>query len=219
MRSYFSTYHLWASRHFCEKARQIEATDSGQSRFSVEHRAYVIGAVVEAGAFLEAAINELFKDCVDSHLGYIKTLSPVCTNALRDKWNEWHVNRRVTVPTLDKYVAALVCCAVSPFDRGAAPFQDVELVVRLRNALVHFTPQSLAGDDPHPLGDVLKNRFIPNRLMEQSGNPYFPDKCLGAGCADCAFRSTKAYCDAFYAKIGVTPNYEASGFLNIMSDA
>ena len=33
----------------------------------IGHRAFVIGAVVEAAAFLEAAISELFKDCVDSH--------------------------------------------------------------------------------------------------------------------------------------------------------
>jgi hypothetical protein len=213
MRSYFSTYHLWASRHFGRKAEELEAAHSGQSRFSVEHRAYVIAAVIEAAAFLEAAINELYKDCVDSHQGYIKTLSPSSARALHDKWNAWHANKRIPVPTLDKYVAALACCSAQPFDKGAAPSQDAELLVRLRNALMHFTPQSLAEDDPHALGDVMQKRFKPNPLMAQSGNPYFPDKCLGAGCAAWAFRSAKMYSDEFYNRIGVTPNYQSSGFL------
>jgi hypothetical protein len=146
-------------------------------------------------------------------------LSPLSASALRDKWNEWHANKRVTVPTLDKYVAALACCSAHPLDRGAAPFQDAELLVRLRNALMHFTPRSVAEDDPHELGDILKKRFKPNPLMGQSGNPYFPDKCLGAGCAAWAFRSAKAYSDEFYERIRVTPNYQSSGFLDMDSDA
>lgn len=219
IRSYFSTYHLWASRHFGNKAKHIETSHSGRSQFSVEHRAYVIGAVVAAGAFLEGAINEIYKDCVDSHDGYIKTLPHASALALRNKWFEWHANGRTTVPTLDKYVAALACCVVQPFNRGTKLFQNATLLIRLRNSLIHFTPESLTEDDPHALGDVLKKRFKPSALMEGSKNPYFPDKCLGAGCAEWAFNSAKDFCDAFYSRIGVTPNYQASGFLNIANDA
>jgi hypothetical protein len=213
LRSYFSTYHLWGSRHFAERAQSIEDAHSGGSKFNVEHRALVIGAVVEVGAFLECAINEIFKDCVDFHDGYIKTLPRTSVHALRDKWTEWHANGRTTLPTLDKYEAAIACCGVASFDRGATPYQEAALLLRLRNALIHYTPESLAEDDPHRLGDALKSRFNENALMASSGNPYVPDKCLGAGCARWAFTSARAFADAFFARIGMTPNYQSSGFL------
>lgn len=181
LRSYFSTYHLWASRNCSARAQAIETLHVGRSKFDVEHRAFAIGAVVEAAAFLECAINEIFKDCVDFHQGYIKTLPRANVDALRNKWDEWHTNGRATMPTLDKYSSALSCCGAPPFGRGAKPYQEAALLVRLRNALIHYTPESLSEDDPHQLGDALKSRFKENKLMAGSGNSYFPDKCLGAG--------------------------------------
>ena len=59
MRNYFSTHLLWASKHFSSKAAAIEADHAGESKFDIEHRAYVISAVVNAAAFLEAFVNEL----------------------------------------------------------------------------------------------------------------------------------------------------------------
>lgn len=60
MRSYFSTHHLWASRHFAERSRIFEASHAGRPKFEV------IGAVIEASTFLESAINEL---CDVAHRG------------------------------------------------------------------------------------------------------------------------------------------------------
>jgi hypothetical protein len=214
LRSYFSTFHLWASRHFAQRAQIIEDSHSGRSRFDVEHRAFVIGAVVEASAFLECAINEVLKDCFDSHDGYIKTLPCVSVRALRDKRTEWHANGRTTVSTLDKYDSAIACCRVQAFDRGATPYQEVALLVRLRNALIHYTPESLSEDDPHRLGDALRSRFKENALMAGSGNPYFPDKCLSAGCARWVFISARNFADEFFTRIGMAPNYQRSGFLD-----
>ncbi len=96
LRSYFSSNHLWAARYFAEKAGVIEESHSGRSRFDMEHRVLVIGAVVESGAVLECAINEVFKDCVDRHEGYITTLPSASVCALDRKWTEWHTNGRRT---------------------------------------------------------------------------------------------------------------------------
>jgi hypothetical protein len=59
MRSYFSSDYLWAAIHFAEQAKTIEEQHSGPSMKDRTHRAYVIGAIVESFAGLEAAINEV----------------------------------------------------------------------------------------------------------------------------------------------------------------
>jgi hypothetical protein len=45
------------------------------------------------------------------------------------------------VPVLGKYQSALRLAGVEPFDDGRAPFQDVESLVKLRDALVHYKPE------------------------------------------------------------------------------
>jgi len=70
--------------------------------------------------------------------------------------------------------------------------------------------------DKHPgyvhekLVNSLKAKFKPNRLMENAGNPYFPDHCLGAGCADWAVSTTTTFTKEFFSRLGVIPNYQRS---------
>jgi hypothetical protein len=66
LRHYFSTHLLWTAFHASEKAREIEAAHTGRSTFDIEHHSYVLTAIVSAAGFLEAAINEFFKDAMTS---------------------------------------------------------------------------------------------------------------------------------------------------------
>jgi hypothetical protein len=99
-----------------------------------------------------------------------------------------------------------------PFERDKQPYQNVYLLIRLRNELIHYTPKTLGGSDKHELEIQLKGKFPTNRLMEGSGNPFFPDHCLGGGCAEWALNSSKRFVDEFFLKIGVTPNYQRVDF-------
>jgi hypothetical protein len=89
---------------------------------------------------------------------------------------------------------------------GTAPIQDVTLTIKLRNALVHYTPEDVAADVSHEL-DALRPRFAASALMAGSGNAWWPDHCLGAGCADWAQRSVTALADTVAGRLGVEPNY------------
>jgi hypothetical protein len=212
MRAYFSTYHLWGAMHFADESQTIEGAHSGESKFDIRHRALAIAAIVESGAFLEAVINELFKDCADDHTSYINALSGTAVAALKTQWNDWHASGRVTKPTLDKFDAAIQCCNASPFNRGAAPYQDANQVLMLRNALMHFTPESNAAGEANKF-DMLKKKFRSNALMDGSGNAYFPDKCLGAGSSRWAVEAVRRFADDFHCRINVTPNYMKSQLL------
>ena len=218
MRAYFSAYHLWAAKDFASKSHVIESAYTGPSRFDIEHRALVIASIVEAAAFLESAINELYVDCIDDHPSYIKALSAPAIAALSAQWADWHKNGRATQPTLEKFDAALRCAGIVPFNQGIAPFQGAYDVLRLRNALVHYTPESVPSDKSHRF-DALRSRFPENALMRNAGNPYFPDKCLGAGCANWCITSVLAFADDFYAQLKLRPNYQVSNFSATKRDA
>jgi hypothetical protein len=75
MRVYFSTYHLWAAEHFAKSAATLEAAPGRIPRFDIEHRAYVTNAILSSVAFLEAAINELYRDVVDEHDSYVSPIT------------------------------------------------------------------------------------------------------------------------------------------------
>lgn len=81
---------------------------------------------------------------------------------------------------------------------------------------MHYKPESYSGykaelqnsSEQHILTPKLRSKFIENPLMLGSGNPYFPDKCLGSPCADWAIQSVKSLADAFFLKLGVKPHYQ-----------
>ena len=58
------------------------------------------------------------------------------------------------------------------------------------------------------LDNKLRDRFPVNRPMAKMGNPYFPDQCLGAGCAFWSVTTATNFADEFLRRFGVTPNYQ-----------
>jgi hypothetical protein len=213
MRVYYSSYHLWAARHFAQIAREIEATHGGRAAFNITHRSYVTTTVLCTIGFLEAAINELFKDASDNHCSYLEPLGADRVAVLAERWKE---NARRPLPRrsiLEKYTVALECLDKTTFNRGEKFYQDLQLLARLRNALTHFHPETRYQDTLDKLGADLKERGFPsNRLMLGSANPYFPDHCLGAGCAGWAVETARGFADTFFLRIGVQAHYQRTDF-------
>lgn len=206
MRVYFSRYHIWAAAHFARTSGNIERErDDG---FHLDHRAYVTGAIVESVSFLEAAINEFFTDASEDYS------TPEWTGALpaavlKRVGAMWGFVARASI--LDKYQAVLGLVGQTAYDPGLAPYQDVALLVGLRNHLVHFTPESLVAGavDSHRFERQLRSKFQQNKLMAKAGNPYFPDKCLGCGAAKWAVESSLRFADDFFiSRLNLKPNYD-----------
>jgi hypothetical protein len=55
---------------------------------------------------------------------------------------------------------------------------------------------------------ALSTRFPPNRHMIKMANPYFPDQCLGVGCASWSVSTAEKFADAFFDRLGIQPNYQ-----------
>lgn len=108
-----------------------------------------------------------------------------------------------------KLQMALLLAGRPRFDRGTAPFQDIPLLVQLRNALVHFKPAWHEHDGSDRWEAKLESRIKPSPLMSGVGNPWFPGKCISADCAAWACRVARELADEWTTRLGVPAVYTA----------
>ncbi|HYI99226.1 MAG TPA: hypothetical protein VEX36_06045 [Thermoleophilaceae bacterium] len=209
MRSYFSTNFLWTALHTSRLVSELESAEGDRPHFDMAHRSYAASSVIASATFLEAVVSELFQDALDGHAldgdGYLEPLRVEAVSAMAKVWRATSNGR--SLDALEKWQWLLECCDRERLDRGAAPAQDAGLVIRLRNALVHFKPENVAADEEHELEKSLKGRFPDNYLMEGSGNPWWPSHGLGHGCSAWAVSSSRALADHVLAEVGIEPNY------------
>jgi hypothetical protein len=215
-RTYYSLQHIQSAALFTRLCANIEKNYNGvfNDELFSEHRAYVTGTILSVVSFLEAAINEIFADIADG----INDKITNCFN-LRSKiqisslW-DMGIPRTASYPILEKYQIALLLADKKVLDKGKNPFQDVLLIIKLRNSLTHYEPEWITHqlEDnkdsyvPHDFEKKLKSKFPLNPLL--SGNPFYPDKCLGYGCAEWAVVSGINFADEFFKELGAIPRYE-----------
>jgi len=214
LRHYFSRIHRDAARIMGGEAAKIEASyDAAQyTAVYATHRAYVINAVLDAVASLEAAINELYADAAEQKVGERKGLPTDLILRLAQAWKVVYASGLGSSgPILEKYELALILAGSVEYQKGASPYQDVAAVVKLRNALVHSVPQDvMAYSDSegvrtlHKFESLLAHRFEANPITGP-GNPYYPDKLLGHGCAAWAIESVERFVSDFHSRLG-TPS-------------
>jgi len=162
-------------------------------------------------------INELFQDTYDGHApegGAVTPLDEPVRLLMTEYWRSTEQGAKDR--PLDKYQALLRFAGQAPLGAGAQPYQDAQFVVQLRNAIAHYRPQDLSADEPDLMEQRLRGKFADNRLMVGSGNSWWPDVCLGWGCARWALEAVTTLTDQVVELVGVRPNYvvhRASGWL------
>jgi len=165
----------------------------------------VLGAVTLSVAFLEALINEVFiiarEDVWPSN-----RLDAVSRQSMANLQDEVASKLGITA----KYDLVLALNSREGFEHGAAPYQDVDALVQLRNAVVHYRLGFRPHPDPEPLKieRQLRGRFPPSAYYKTHKGAFFPHHCLGAGCAVWAVNSARAYADEFHRKIGIVGLYQ-----------
>ncbi|EPL09853.1 hypothetical protein CF150_17078 [Pseudomonas sp. CF150] len=184
--------------------------DSASNEGLREHTACVITSIMLSVAFLEATINELWADCSEG-------FDPVRIEGLQNReamatlWRKSSLKRSTM---LEKFELALELNEKPGISKDTNPYQDVKLLIDLRNALVHYEPETVFNfscgnkdkSTEHKFDKKLRGRFEPNRLTG-FGNPFYPDKVLGAGCALWATASAVAFADTFFEKLGLSCIY------------
>jgi len=213
-RTYYSISHIQAAAQFAKLSANIERAYNGRwsDELFHEHRAYVTGCVFAAVSFLEATINELFADAVDNPEA-LKRLNPEVRALIADMWR-LGVPRPAAFSILEKFKIALTLARKQMFAVGP-PYEDVVHLVRLRNALVHYEPEWITTISQSDVEAVAVGKFqeklggkFPLNPLAGEGDPFFPNKCLGYGCAKWAVTTSLKFADEFFSRMGLTPTYD-----------
>ena len=216
IRTPYSLYHLQAASLFARLSGRIERDYKNEipEEIHAEHRSYVTGSILLSVAFLEATINELFADTVDSPTRFDGRLEPNTIKLMASVWQVEEFKRHARI--LDKFQIALKLASKPLFNEGWASYQDVPLLIRLRNALVHYEPEwiVLRTDPPevrpeHDFEKMLKGKFPLNPLAAK-GSLFYPHKCLSHGCAAWAVITSEKFTSDFHTRMKIIPIYERS---------
>jgi hypothetical protein len=200
VRSNLACHHIRSAAYFARQAGAIEnARDKLEESFFPQHRAYCMGAILAATAALEAAANEFFLDVAEGRR-HVSHLDAKVRAALASDWPQ--VERK---SILSKYQAVLARVTTQEMDAGTEPYQGADGLVKLRNLLVHFKPEWDTNLIHHAkIETTLQGRFAECRWFD-SGNAFFPKRCLGYGCARWATETALAFAAEFSARISLAP--------------
>lgn len=218
MRDYMAYTHLIAAMQFANLTLALEQDAVEGKPFtekSVEfrsnlldlHKAYVVSVIISSVAFLEAAINEVLRDAHESIDSYQKDLDDEQRAAVKELWR---IERNIK--TLDKYqLTLLLLKGIEATDRGGQDYENVSLLIKLRNEFVHHKPQTVwfskQKNSEYRLQDKLKGKFEENFFFKGK-NTHYMSRILGFSCAKWAIESSKIFVDKFFVSCDIVPSYE-----------
>ena len=201
----FTKQHFEAARYFADCAASME-NESQKANLKDEigksqHRAYVVGAVVAATMAMETCINEIYLDACGKNRQKLKGLDEQEMALLAEWWP--HLEER-RVKILLKYQHALLVVGKPALPKGENPYQDADNLVHLRNTLTHYKPE---WDDAKIHAEIrarLEVKFDVNPLAPDA-YLWFPEQCLGSGCAKWAVSTAEAFVSVFCTRLGILP--------------
>jgi len=194
------TPYLETAFLFAEQAKLLEdqpPADAFQQR--VVHGSLVRSSIIASVSALESSINEWFS------LPTLSTKPTAAKKLICELW-ELGIPRTAAYPILQKYQIALMLSKKEPFSEGCEPYQSVRALVELRNWLVHYEPTyepvysdtgEPSEEKAHKLYRRLNGKFPLNPLCAEFA-PFWPFKCLGAGCAIWAAESALGFLNSFF---------------------
>ena len=216
-RSYLSMNHILSAVSFAQKADDIERTYSRHKdesyKISYDHRGYVIATIMLSISFLEANINEFCADSEENRTDNNKTVFNK-RDLIGRLWTEG-IPRTAKYKIIEKYNFVLSVYERDTFKIGCKPGQDVLLLTKLRNALIHYEPETVLCDatpssnpgDKHSFEKMFKGKFEINPIAGR-GDAFYPNKLLGSSCAKWAAKSAISFADSFFDKIEIPRPYE-----------
>jgi hypothetical protein len=212
-RIYYSNNHFRTACNFAEIAKSIESNhnilkNGINYEKAVELNSYVTSVIFSSVAFLEACVNEFFCDISENNAYSFKVL-PKQQKLIQEMWG-YGIPRTASYPIIKKYQIVLSLLNKNKFDESRKPTQDVAILIKLRNALVHYEPEWRSWEEKQKESDIfykkLKGKFEPSKFFD-SNEPYFPNRCLSSACAKWAIEAAVQFTDEFYLKLGQNSNY------------
>jgi hypothetical protein len=94
------------------------------------------------------------------------------------------------------------------FDQGSAPYQGANVLVSMRNALVHFKPSWHDDLDPGRLEKTLPLYFGKSTLLSANDGSPWLIWALAAPGAEWAYATARAFADDWMARMGLARVYD-----------
>jgi len=219
-RDCFSVRYIQSAALLCRLAFAIEQDylkgGPVPADVQIRHEAFVLNAVLSSVSFLESSVNELHADAMDEEYS---TIDEMHGTLLRTIGKQWHNARNFDrAPMFTKYQTILAIAGQPGFDEGDQAFANVRILTEIRNHLLHYSREwvvirsrRVPVDEPESTADyfekVLHRKFAVNPLAAKHV-PFFPDKCLGHGCAEWAIMNSIIFTDEFFRRLGLPVPYE-----------
>jgi hypothetical protein len=222
-RDCFSVRYIQSAAVLCRLAYRIEKEYAGQAGprtldpdLLIRHEAFVLNSVLSSVAFLESTVNELYADASDDAYFFADAEHEALLRTISDGWrNEKNFDR---APMINKYQKILEIARIHPFDEGDQAFANVRQLIEIRNHLMHYkrewvvireerSPGSSDGTTSDRFEKILRKKFAINPFAAKS-LPFFPDQCLGHGCAEWATVNSVIFADAFFRRLGLPAPYD-----------
>lgn len=220
IRDCFSVKYIQSAALLCRMAWQIETEYDAARIISADqrlrHEAFVLNAVFSSVAFLEATINELWSDAADDAYCFPDEKTEALLHAIGEQWNNENYFDRTPLPI--KYQRVLLIAKKPLFEESDPDFSGIKEIISIRNHLMHYRREWVvisSGQDSRALQKnqtdkfdrVLKNRFRENPLVPKA-LPFFPDRCLGHGCAEWAVTTCLSFTDRFFKSLCLPAPYD-----------
>ena len=110
---------------------------------------------------------------------------------------------------MEKYDLALTLRAAPPLYKGLPAYQNVDALVHLRNALIHFKPEWDDAQVKHKkLSARLQYKFALSPFLP-AHEPLFPKGCMSHGCAEWAVTSVVGFLTDFQAQLKMESKIDA----------
>lgn len=219
-RDCFSVRYIQSAALLCRMGYSIEQeyrkADAIPSEARLRHEAFILNSVLSSVSFLESAVNELYADAVDGAYNYPDERNEAVLQLISEKWkNAKNFDR---APLLTKYQKILSIAEKPPFEEGDPAFSNVRDLIGIRNYFLHYkrewvvvhnghSPQKSEETTTDKFEKVLRKKFAVNPLAAKN-MPFFPDKCLGHGCAEWAVFNCIIFIDEFFRRLGLPVPYE-----------
>jgi len=219
-RDCFSVRYIQSAALLCRLAFAIEheyrEAEEVPADPGLRHEVFILNSVLSSVAFLESAISELYADAADEAYIFADEKHEALLRLIGEKWNNTKNFDRA--PVLTRYQKILVIAGQPVFDEGDSAFANVRDLIEIRNHLMHYKREWVVVRDGRALEKseetttdkfekVLRKKFATNPLAVKHV-PFFPDKCLGHGCAEWAIINSIIFVDEFFRRLGLPVPYE-----------
>ncbi|MGR8980513.1 MAG: hypothetical protein ACU84H_10550 [Gammaproteobacteria bacterium] len=207
----FTAQFLQGSAFFASQARSIEESNPETASLAevMKHRAFVVSAVLQCAAALEAEIAEVVLYGPGHHLGSngidaaahakIKHLNEDRSKS-DDKHEKTLLQYLKVLELLDRPTKSL---------KEGQKYEQAKLLIKLRNALIHYKskwgPAMESDRDKRfkKLINGLKELKFEKPPFESVSTNFFPYHCLNASLASWSVTTAIDFIEEFYTKLGI----------------